>query len=67
MRKIDLLAACVAFGAATSMMVPPNVHATYRPPPTLDEEIWGYCCSGKGVRCCARNGCEISSGGCVRL
>lgn len=67
MRKIDIIAACVALIGAASFAAPPTASATYRPPPVLDEELWGYCCTAQNVRCCSRNGCEINDSGCVRL
>jgi hypothetical protein len=66
MRKIDLVAACVAFVGAASVLGPQRASATDFSP-ELKEAVWGYCCTAARMKCCSRGGCEIDASGCVRL
>jgi hypothetical protein len=66
MRTLNLLAGGVALLGAAALFSPGPASATYRPDPVV-EELLGYCCTTQGMRCCSRNGCEISGGECKRL
>lgn len=66
MRCMDIFAACVVAVGSSSLLTPAPASATYLPPPVI-EELWGYCCTAAGTRCCSRNGCEITQGRCRRL
>ncbi len=65
MRRLDLLAACIAVIGSSALITPPPAIAAA--PPVIDDGIWGYCCTAEAVRCCYRSGCEVSQGECKKV